>query len=130
MKKRLRVVFGLLSIGIIIIFFVFQNQEKDIENLTYQKIDMNQIKDGDYEGYAETMLIKATVQVTVKDHRLKKIEIIKHDHGLGGEAEKIVEKMIEKNNYQVDVVSGATMSSYVIQSAVSQALEKGIENDE
>ena len=40
-------------------------------------------------------------------------------------AEAIVADMVEKNRYGVDAVSGATLSSEAIKSAVSKALYAG-----
>jgi len=52
--------------------------------------------------------------------------ILNHQNGLGSKAEKIIEDMIKQNRYDVDIVSGATISSKVIKSAVFNGLQKGI----
>lgn len=57
----------------------------------------------------------------------KIIDILKHDNGKGKKAEQIRANMIDSNTYDVDAISGATTSSEVIKSAVSNALvEYGI----
>ena len=86
---------------------------------------MNNIQDGIYDGQVETELIKVRVQVVVKDHQIMSIDILQHDNGFGDKANDIVNQMIKENDYRVDTISGATLSSQVIQSAVSQALKKG-----
>ena len=50
------------------------------------------------------------------------IEILKHECGKVRPANEIVNDMIEKNDIEVDAVSGATMSSEVIKAAVRDAL--------
>ena len=51
--------------------------------------------------------------------------VIEHQNGLGAKAEAITEDIIAQNDYDVDGVSGATLSSEAIKSAVSKALKKG-----
>ena len=115
MKKILLIILGVIVIVGCIIFWMFQKQTEDVQNLEYANIVMNDVVDGTYEGHIETMLIKVKVNVTVENHSLKNIEILQHDNGFGEPAEEIVKTMIQKNNYQVDVKSG-----------VRQALQKGV----
>ncbi|MEG0452893.1 MAG: FMN-binding protein [Coprobacillus sp.] len=129
MKTWKKVLIGLGVITVVIggiIGYVFIQQKNDVDNLKFSSIDMRLVKDGLYNGEVNTTLIKAEVQVEVNNHRIKNIMIIKHDNGLGKQAETMIDTMKENNTYDVDTVSGATLSSQVIKSAVSQALEKGI----
>lgn len=61
----------------------------------------------------------------VEDNTIRKIDIIEHRNGLGSKAESITESMVAKNSYAVDGISGATLSSEAIKSAVSKALKDG-----
>ena len=127
MKKKI----GLLSVLAVLaclgcIFFVMLNNEKkEVTNLVFENVNMSAVEDGTYEGEVSTALVSAKVRVTVRDKRIENIEILKHDNGLGSKAESIVDEMIKRNTYDVDVVSGATYSSKVIENAVNQALVKG-----
>ena len=127
MKKKI----GLLSVLAVLaclgcIFFVMLNNEKkEVTNLVFENVNMSDVEDGTYEGELSTALVSAKVRVTVRDKRIENIEILKHDNGLGSKAESIVDEMIKRNTYDVDVVSGATYSSKVIENAVNQALVKG-----
>jgi len=69
--------------------------------------------------------VKLKVDVTVKDHSITGIEILEHENGMGSKAEAITQTMLACNSYQVDAVSGATLSSETIKSAVSKALASG-----
>ena len=82
--------------------------------------------DGVYIGSASTNMVKAEVKVTVENHKISAIELIKHDNLLGKKAEAILGGMISANTYDVDAVTGATASSQVIKSAVCSALLKGL----
>ena len=87
-----------------------------------------QVADGIYEGTAETPLVKVTVEVTVQAHKLKDIQLLRHENGQGAPAEAMLPDMLSRNTSEVDTVSGATLSSKAIRAAVRYALAKGIAN--
>ena len=87
-----------------------------------------QVADGIYEGTAETPLVKVTVEVTVQAHKLKDIQLLRHENGQGAPAEAMLPDMLSRNTSEVDTVSGATLSSKAIRAAVRDALAKGIAN--
>ncbi|KAB1437451.1 FMN-binding protein [Candidatus Galacturonibacter soehngenii] len=128
--KKLVMILGIIGIIVVALIGVVMKlgeaQKNDMKALRYEVIDMSKVENGDYEGIAETTLVKVTVMVTVFDHQITDIVINRHDNGKGQPAEIIVQNMIEQNNWEVDGVSGATTSSNVIKSAVSNALSKGI----
>ena len=64
--------------------------------------------------------------MTVKKERLEGIEILRHENGKGKRAKAIVDDMVRNNDSEVDLVSGATVSSICIRSAVRNALAQGI----
>lgn len=122
MKKFLIVIvvlFALMGLGFGAMFLKEYNEAKQIDRTP---VDMSKVKDGVYEGYSETTLVKAQVRVTVKDGKIENVEILKHECGKGRPAEAITKEMIEKNDIEVDTVSGATISSEVIKDAVRKAL--------
>ena len=100
----------------------------------YEQLDavatvaLGNVKDGIYEGTAETPLVKVTVEVTVQDHKLKDIRLLRHENGQGAPAEAMIPDMLLRNTSEVDAVSGATMSSKAIRAAVRDALAKGASN--
>ena len=63
--------------------------------------------------------------MTVKKERLESIEILRHENGKGKRANAIVDDMVRNNDSEVDLVSGATVSSICIRSAVRDALAQG-----
>ena len=87
-----------------------------------------QVADGTYEGTAETPLVKVTVEVTVQKHALREIRLLRHENGQGAPAEAMLPEMLSRNTSEVDSVSGATLSSKAIRSAVRDALAKGAAN--
>lgn len=63
--------------------------------------------------------------MTVKKERLESIEILRHENGKGKREKAIVDDMVRNNDSEVDLVSGATVSSICIRSAVRDALAQG-----
>lgn len=63
--------------------------------------------------------------MTVKEERLESIEILRHENGKGKRAKAIVDDMVRNNDSEVELVSGATVSSICIRSAVRDALAQG-----
>ena len=128
MKRILKILVAVIGILLALVLIMFIKSDRDIKNLEYHETDLNEVEDGVYRGKAETTFVKVEVEVEVKDHKIVRIDLLKHDNGLGKEAERITEDMISMNTYEVDAVSGATSSSEVIKSAVSDALANGKKN--
>ncbi len=126
-----------LGIGLLVFFavllaallggylWVVNTVKNEMASLVYEKVDMDSITDGTYYGQADAGLVIVKLEVTVKDKKIESITVIQHQNGLGAKAEAITEDIIAQNNYDVDGVSGATLSSEAIKSAVSKALKKG-----
>lgn len=117
--KILGVIIGLFVVMLVVMFIMMGN---DMKNLKYHKVNLNDLENGVYRGEARTSLVKVEVKVEVSNNKITKIVLLKHENGLGSKAESIIKKMISMNTYEVDAVSGATASSEVIKSAVSDAL--------
>ena len=118
------VVFAIIILSFIGI--ILGKMKKQLEQIDTSTVDISQVADGIYMGESETELVKVAVNVTVKDGKIENIDILKHECGKGKPAEHIIESIIQKNNVEVDAVSGATVSSRVIQDAVRTALRKGM----
>ena len=128
-KKWLLLLIIPVVFAIIILSFIgiiLGKMKKQLEQIDTSTVDISQVADGIYMGESETELVKVAVNVTVKDGKIENIDIFKHECGKGKPAERIIESIIQKNNVEVDAVSGATVSSRVIQDAVRTALRKGM----
>ena len=129
MKRALKIllvipaVLALFIITICAVIVIRMNSQ--VKSFDRSEIDVSQVKDGIYEGRSETDMVKVDVRVTVSNGDISDIEIVKHECGKGKIANVIVEEMIEKDDVEVDAVSGATFSSEVIKDAVRNALRKG-----
>ncbi len=122
MKKFALVLAGLILSGFIGFQVFSASIKKSLASLENAAINMNNIADGVYSGHSELGPVSVDVEVHVTDHKLTKIDLVRHACGLGRPAEAITEKMVEQNTFDVDAVSGATVSSEVIKNAVNKAL--------
>lgn len=128
-KTVLIVISALLVIGIFaggLYLKSISDYKAKVDALTFDEIDLTKVEDGVYEGQCDTGVVRARVQVTVRDHRLESIELLEHENGRGAPAEAILDQMVEEQTTAVDAVSGATCSSKVIRKAVENALSAGL----
>jgi len=129
MKKVIRIAVILLCIVFIGVVGFETWSEKLVQEameLEDVAIDLSKVEDGTYEGHSELGPVIVDVKVTVKKGKIAEIEIVNHQNGLGQSANVIVDEMVDKNAYDVDAVSGATVSSEIIMNAVNNALQKRV----
>ena len=84
--------------------------------------NLSEVQDGVYYGSEKAPFVSVEVEVKVKNREIADIKLLKHDNGKGESAEIIIDKMIKENTSEVELVSGATVSSMVIRGAVRNAL--------
>ena len=131
MKKGSKILLGIVLFIVIMIGGISLFMRYQI-NQTYKRldkvaiVDLSAVEDGTYEGLEETDLVKVTVGVTVKDHQITDIQLIRHENGKGTLAEAMIPEMIHQNISEVDGISGATMSSKTMKAAVRNALAQGV----
>lgn len=128
MKKIGLILLILIVIGLGLYISLVNSSKKSLTAMEYEEVDMSEVADGVYFGEVDAGLVYVKVSVTVNENKLINIRILKHKNGLGSKAESIITEMLQQNSYKVDAVSGATLSSEAIKSAVSKALKKGYGN--
>jgi uncharacterized protein with FMN-binding domain len=131
MKKRRIIVFSILAvviigivIGVIVVKSYLDNYSETISNITITNVELSQVSDGTYTGSYEAFPVNVEVKVTIKDHKITGIDLVKHVNGQGAAAEILTEKVVEAQTLDIDVISGATASSKVILKAIENALNK------
>ncbi len=83
--------------------------------------------DGTYESIANGYGGDFQIETTIKDDKIKDIVVKENNEtpSIGGVAiEQMIEKMKEKNTYDVDSISGATKTSQGLRAAVKGTLEQ------
>ncbi|MDF2840668.1 MAG: hypothetical protein K0Q99_1440 [Clostridia bacterium] len=99
-----------------------ENGLLQLKEMSISEVDMLTLKNGTYAGSYRVFPIAVEVEVTVNNHRITNIELVKHSNGQGSKAEGITNMVIEAQGLGVDMVSGATYSSKVILKAIENAL--------
>jgi uncharacterized protein with FMN-binding domain len=124
MKKSIiiLVVLVVLITGVIIAYQAVNVNLKKLTDVQVQNVDLLQIPDGTYNGAYSAFPVAVEVAVTVENHVITKIDLLKHQNGQGGGAEVIPGLVIEEQSLQIDAISGATYSSKVILKAIEDAL--------
>ena len=129
MKSRRRIVLAAVIVLIAIITAVFGAKsyiEASLVKLTETSIpdvDLSKVADGVYKGSHKVFPVEAEVRVTIENHKIIGIELVKHFNGQGAAAEVIPDRVTEAQSLKVDIVSGATYSSKVILKAIENALQ-------
>lgn len=128
MKKGLKIlliVIAIIAALILTAFLTMKNSaDKALSNIVFEDVDMSKTSDGTYYGETDAGMVYVKVAVTVENHAVNGIDIIEHKNGRGAKAEALTDTIIADNSYDVDDVSGATLSSRAIKSAVSKALKQ------
>jgi uncharacterized protein with FMN-binding domain len=114
----------LIAVAVAVVLSVtFQNKKAMLE-ATVEKVDLSQIPDGTFHGKCSAFPVIAEVDVTIKDHVITGIDLVKHRNGQGEDAEVIPQMVVDAQSLKVDTISSATYSSKVILFAIRDALQK------
>ncbi|MHC1723923.1 MAG: FMN-binding protein [Aminipila sp.] len=119
----------LIVLAIIVILFVnivseLKNGEQTLSKMTFTDINLSLIKNGTYTGEFKAGLVFVKVKTTIEDKKITDIKLIEHKNGKGSAAESIINDIISKQTTDVDMISGATISSKVIRKAIENSLVK------
>ncbi len=76
------VVTAIIAITVIIGYNVINKKLESFSHIDFSSLNLSTVEDGTYSGSADGSIVKATVEVTVKDHMITAITIINHDNGM------------------------------------------------
>lgn len=126
MKKKAIILIIILLICLLGLTWsiIKNNIVKQADNIVISNLELSSIEDGSYIGEYTLSPVKVIVQVQIKNYKINEIKILEHQNGFGGKAEIINDRVIEKQTLEVDLVSGATVSSKVMLKAIENALSK------
>lgn len=126
MKRKIIIIlciFAFVMVGIVFAIKIYtESFSKKFDDLEIGSFDLASLQNGDYLGECQIFPVKVKVKVTILNHEMTNVEIIEHVNGQGQAAEAIIDKVIEEQSLQVQVISGATYSSKVILKAIEIAL--------
>ena len=92
----------------------------------FEPVDITKIPDGEYEGRAFKFPGRMIVHTIIKDGKISEIKIIKHLalKKYTNMMQPLIDSIIAKQDVRVDAVTGATISSIALKSAVYDSLKK------
>ena len=122
LKKVLLALIVFIIVCIVVFVMAYKNMVKTVESTKLSNFDLTNIEDGVYEGSFSKFLVYAKVKVTVEEHKITNIEVVEQRAGKGYEAHEILDRVIQAQSLEVDVVTGATGSSKCLLIAIDKAL--------
>lgn len=132
--KRIRIVISCFLLAILLIIgiffaFIFSGKSKAL-NLEIEAINIQEVPDGTYTSNYSGFRWSNTVEVTVTNHQITDIQIIKPQVFAKEETMNIlIGKLQSEKNLEVDAVTGATADSKAFLAAVENALKKALLTD-
>jgi uncharacterized protein with FMN-binding domain len=128
MKLLLKIVLSLFIIFILAsgsgAFFLSRGLEAG-KALEINSVNLSDLSDGAYSGTYKGGRWTNEVSVTVKDHRITGIEIVKDVLFPKPEVTaELVNKVLEKQNPNIDVLSGSTVTCKAYLKSIESALSK------
>lgn len=99
-----------------------KNQAREVSKLPFYNVELETVEDGTYYGKTYTSFLHLALEVTVKDHKLVKIDVLENDGIDGEKARPIIDKMIAENKVVVTAIKGAELGSIQYISCVDSAL--------
>ena len=131
------VIIGVIGIALLGGIMGTEPGRREIKNLTINDINFKNLHDGTYVGEykgKKDSFRNTRVEVTVSSGRVTGIKVLKgalnkegkpaEINSKGFTVEDLFEKVIETQSLQVDVISGATLTSKTHIKAVENALEQ------
>lgn len=122
-KKIKYIIFGVMCFFAVIIIMASIFAAQVIKKIEIKNVELSTIKDGNYIGEFSNSPVQAKVEVIVKDNKITTINLLEHNYMLGKKGETIIDEVLTKQTLNVDMKTGATVSSMTIVKAIENALE-------
>lgn len=121
-----------LGIGGAVGWSALTREHNEARSLPLNAVDFNNLKDGTYIGEYEGGMYKwraNTAEVTIKSGKVADIELISSAEASkdNTQQEALYDRVIQKQSLQVDLISGATLTSKAYLQAVENALKQAQE---
>lgn len=126
MKKFLKVAGIILIVCVLLIGVLVATMVRGLDSgskMAIGQVDLMTLKDGVYVGKHKAGRFSNELSVTIENHKIDRIDIIKDLRFQNPVVtSEIFDAVIEEKNTNVDVVSGATVSSKAYLKAIENAL--------
>ena len=128
MSKFIKIILGVIFLLVLIIggagFYMTRGLNSG-QNMIIKTIDASQFKDGVYKGNYNGGRWSNKVNVTLKDKKITQISVVKSVVFEQSEVTReLINKVIKKQDTDVDVIVGATVTSKAYLKSIENALSK------
>ena len=127
--KKVVMLISLIVIGVSVFMMLsgcaLSKYKKKIASTEINSINLEKLKDGEYEGFYGVYYINARVKVKVENNKIASIKLIEHKHDRHS-GEPMIQKVIDNQSLDIDAISGATNSCKTVLKAIEIALSKGL----
>jgi uncharacterized protein with FMN-binding domain len=128
LKKVLIAVLAAAGLGIVGVAGIYFGLIATVNHTqsAYEQIaplNLADMPDGVYNGKAGEFICSVDLDVTVKDHRITDIAVNRQISGGSYQARGILPRIVGAQSADVDAVTGATLSSQTIMTAVYDSLK-------
>ncbi len=110
MKKIKYILFGIMCFIALVIITTSVLANQSIKEIHINNVDLSKIEDGTYLG-------------EYSNSPVTEINLLEHVYALGEKGEVVLQEIIAKQTLEVDMKTGATVSSMTIVKAIENALE-------
>ncbi len=126
-SKMVRIILYIVMVILVIAVggFIYATQGlSKYRKMVIHDVDLNKVEDGIYQGEFSGGRWKNKLEVTIQDHQITDIELLKatKSSGMADIGEKVVHQVKEKQSLQIDTVSGATVHTKAILKSIENAL--------
>jgi uncharacterized protein with FMN-binding domain len=124
-RKNMKWLESVLLVPVFLVLFSCDSAEvKAVRAMPINHVDLTQVKDGKYPGSFTYGGFRYEVEVEVANHQIKNTTVTKNRTASHAQkAEGVMNRILEQQRNDVDVVSGATTTSKALLKAVENALE-------
>jgi uncharacterized protein with FMN-binding domain len=125
MRKGRVIVFSILM-TLAVLSGCASKEVQQTRQMPINGIDLQSVKDGEYQGDYSYSNFTYVVNVVVQNHHMTAVHVLKNRTTKKAKmAEGVIPRIIERQKNDVDVVSGATTTSKALLKAIENALSKG-----
>jgi len=127
-RRFIKIIIGVIFLLVLIIggsgFYITRGLNSG-KNMIIKPIDASQLENGVYKGIYNGGRWSNEVNVTIKDKKVTSIAIVKSVVFEKPEVStELINEVIKKQNTNVDVIGGATVTSKVYLKSIENALSK------
>lgn len=127
MKVWLKVFIGfivVLGLAVIVSIIVLMNGMEEGKTVKINQINLGNVEDGTYFGSYDLARWSNTVEVTVINHRIEKIEVIEDVMIQVDElTQRLFNNVIMNQSLDVDIETGSTVTSLAYLKSIENAIE-------